>query len=170
MDAPAPYQSRTQTRNNELTIRAALPADADALWSVIEPIVRAGETYPLPREMSKAAALAYWCAPAHEVLVAEANGAIVGTYYLRANQDGGGKHVANCGYMVAANAVGRGVGRAMCAHSVERARARGFRAMQFNFVIASNARCGYGRIAGLPYSAGCPPPSSTRGSVLSMRW
>ena len=146
-----------QSRNNELTIRAALPADADALWSVIEPIVRAGETYPLPRDMSKTAALAYWCASAHEVLVAEREGAIVGTYYLRENHAGGGKHVANCGYMVAANALHCGVGRAMCVHSIKRARVRGFRAMQFNFVIESNERavrlwqdCGFAIVGRLP--------------------
>jgi len=34
----------------------------------------------------------------------------------------------------------RGVARAMCAHSLEHARARGFRAMQFNFVISANER------------------------------
>jgi ribosomal protein S18 acetylase RimI-like enzyme len=37
-------------------------------------------------------------------------------------------------------ATGRGVARALCAHSLERARARGFRAMQFNFVVSSNER------------------------------
>ncbi len=65
---------------------------------------------------------------------------IVGTYYLRANNAGGGAHVVNCGYMVADTATGRGVARAMCAHSLVRAKERGFRAMQFNFVIATNDR------------------------------
>jgi ribosomal protein S18 acetylase RimI-like enzyme len=157
MDLRAPYQPPMQTRNDELTIRAALPADVDALWSVIEPIIRAGESYPLPRDMSKAAALAYWRASGHEVFVAERAGAIVGTYYLRENHAGGGKHVANCGYMVAANALRCGVGRAMCVHSIERARGRGFRAMQFNFVIESNERavrlwqdCGFAIVGRLP--------------------
>jgi ribosomal protein S18 acetylase RimI-like enzyme len=59
---------------------------------------------------------------------------------MRANQHGGGAHVANCGYMTAAAASGRGVARAMCTHSLAHARARGFRAMQFNFVVSSNER------------------------------
>ena len=74
------------------------------------------------------------------MFVAEQGGEIVGTYYLRANNKGGGAHVANCGYMVAADAMGRGVARAMCAHSLDEARSRGFAAMQFNFVISSNTR------------------------------
>ena len=106
----------------------------------MEPIIRAGETYTLPRDMDKEAALAYWRSPEREVFVAEDQGEIVGTYCLQANQKGGGAHVANCGYMTAVAAMGRGVARAMCAHSLERARERGFRAMQFNFVISTNDR------------------------------
>ncbi|MGH7193487.1 MAG: GNAT family N-acetyltransferase, partial [Candidatus Saccharimonadales bacterium] len=94
---------------------------------------------------------------AHTVFVAEDEGRIVGTYYLRANNRGGGDHVANCGYMTAQNLFGRGVARAMCAHSLDEARACGFTAMQFNFVIASNARavklwqaCGFNIVGTLP--------------------
>jgi len=123
-----------------IAIRAATPPDADAVWAILEPTIRAGETYTLPREMARDAALAWWFAPAHEVFLAEENGEPAGTYFLRANQEGGGAHVANCGYITAPWATGRGVARAMCAHSLERARARGFRAMQFNFVVSTNER------------------------------
>ncbi len=123
-----------------MTIRAAGESDSDALWAIIEPIIRAGETYTLPRDMDKESALAYWRSAEHEVFAAEGNGEVVGTYFLRANQKGGGAHVANCGYMTAASAMGRGVARAMCAHSLDRARERGFRAMQFNFVVSTNER------------------------------
>jgi ribosomal protein S18 acetylase RimI-like enzyme len=81
-----------------------------------------------------------WSSPGHEVFVLEEGGEILGTYYLRANQKGGGAHVANGGYMTAPWASGRGVARAMCQHSLEHAKARGFRAMQFNFVVSSNER------------------------------
>ena len=123
-----------------MRIRAAAPGDDDAIWRVLEPAFRAGETYPIPRDITRADALAYWRSPGHDVFVAEDGGTILGTYYLRANQKGGGGHVANCGYIVAPDAMGRGVARAMCAHSLEAARTRGFTAMQFNFVIASNER------------------------------
>jgi ribosomal protein S18 acetylase RimI-like enzyme len=139
------------------TIRPATPDDDDAVWRILEPTFRAGETYPQPRDISRADALAYWRTPEHAVFVAEAGGAIVGTYYLRANNKGGGAHVANCGYVVAAEASGHGVARAMCMDSLERARTRGFIAMQFNFVIASNERavqlwqaCGFQIVGRLP--------------------
>ena len=123
-----------------MQVRPAQAGDDDAIWGIIGPTIRAGETYALPRDMCRADALSYWKSPGHEVFVAEQDGVVLGTYYMRANQRGGGSHVANCGYMTAPAASGKGAARAMCAHSLEHARARGFRAMQFNFVVASNER------------------------------
>lgn len=123
-----------------LIIRAANANDSHAIWKILEPIIRAGETYTLPTQMTRNDALAYWISPDHEAFVAEVGGEILGTYYLRANQRGGGAHVANCGYMTAPWATGKGIARAMCAHSLDRARERGFLAMQFNFVVSSNDR------------------------------
>lgn len=122
-------------------IRPAHAQDAAAIWRIIGPAIRAGETYCLDPEMSEAEALAYWLALDKETFVAEdGSGAILGTYYLRRNQAGGGSHVCNCGYMTGAWAEGRGVARQMCAHSLAHAKARGYRAMQFNFVVSTNER------------------------------
>jgi ribosomal protein S18 acetylase RimI-like enzyme len=123
-----------------MQIRAASVNDADAIWVILEPTIRGGETYTLPTDMPRQEALAYWMSREHEVFVAEEEADVLGTYFLRANQRGGGSHVANCGYITAVSAAGRGVGRAMCAHSLDHARVRGFTAMQFNFVVSSNER------------------------------
>jgi ribosomal protein S18 acetylase RimI-like enzyme len=123
-----------------MIIRSATTSDSDAIWKILELVIRGKDTYALPGDMTREDALAYWNSPGHEVFVAEEMGEILGTYYLRANQKGGGAHVANCGYMTAPWASGRGVARAMCQHSLEHARLRGFRAMQFNFVVSSNER------------------------------
>ncbi|SNT12952.1 Protein N-acetyltransferase, RimJ/RimL family [Sphingomonas laterariae] len=125
-----------------MRIRPAEDRDNDAIWAILEPVIRAGETYALPRDMSRADALAYWRGADRWSFVAEdeADGRILGTYYLRANQAGGGAHVCNCGYMTAADAGGRGVARAMCLDSLDQARGHGFRAMQFNCVVATNER------------------------------
>ena len=124
----------------DMIVRSAGPGDADPIWRVLEPTIRAGETYALPADWSRAETLAYWLAPDHEVFVAEDDGAILGTYYLRPNQRGGGAHVANCAFATAPAAMGRGVARAMCAHALEQAVARGFLAMQFNLVVSTNTR------------------------------
>jgi ribosomal protein S18 acetylase RimI-like enzyme len=103
-------------------------------------MIRAGETYALPRDMGRDEALAYWRTPGHAVFVAEVAGEVLGTYFLRANASGGGAHVSNCGYVTLPAASGRGVAAAMCAHSLDEARRRGFRAMQYNSVIETNER------------------------------
>lgn len=124
-----------------MIIRQAIAADHAAIAAIIMPTIRAGETYALDPAMGEAEAIAYWTAQDRTTFVAEdATGAISGTYYLRANQAGGGDHICNCGYMTHAAAAGRGVARAMAGDSFGRARERGFRAMQFNFVVASNVR------------------------------
>jgi L-amino acid N-acyltransferase YncA len=123
-----------------MLIRPARADDSQAIWAIIEPVIRAGETYALPRDISEADALAYWRGADRETFVAEEDGRILGTYYLRANQLGGGDHVANCGYVTDTAATGRGIARKMCGHSLTHARARGFRAMQFNLVVSTNLR------------------------------
>lgn len=123
-----------------MNIRVATARDADALWAIIGPTIRAGETYALDRNLSKEEALAYWMGADRETFVAEIDGKTVGTYYIRANQAGGGGHVCNCGYMTDPDVVGRGIARSMHEHSLAHARLRGFQAMQFNFVLTSNER------------------------------
>ena len=138
-----------------MNIRRATEADEEEIWRVLEPIVRAGETYPLPRGIDRRDALRYWFADDHEVFVADEREKILGTYFLHPNQKGGGSHVANCGYATGLH--GRGVGRAMCEHSLRHAKTRGFTAMQFNFVVSTNEAavhlwrsCGFEVVGRLP--------------------
>lgn len=123
-----------------MNIRKTESSDAAAISGIILPIIREGSTYALDSDMSEADALAYWMGPDKETFVAEENGTILGTYYLRRNQAGGGGHVCNCAYMVHAPAVGRGIAQRMCEHSLDHARSKGYRAMQFNFVVSTNER------------------------------
>jgi len=122
-----------------MLIRPAIPDDDEAIGRIITPIIGAGETYALPSDWTETEALAYWRSPEHTVFVAD-HGGVVGTYYIRPNQRGGGSHVANCAFMTMASAAGRGVASAMCTHALQYAAATGYVAMQFNFVVATNSR------------------------------
>ena len=119
-------------------IRAAVEEDRQAIWTMLEPLVRTGEVFALPLDMRCDDGMAYWFAPGNHVFVCELDGLVAGSYYLRPNQRGGGSHVGNCGYMTAPWAAGRGVAGEMCAHSVSFAKMAGFRALQFNFVVSTN--------------------------------
>ena len=98
-----------------------------------------GDTYAFDPGMSREDALAYWFGTGTHTFVVENDRRVVGTYILKANQAGPGAHVANAAYMVAKDARGLGVGRKMAKHSLTEARQLGFRAMQFNFVVSTNA-------------------------------
>jgi ribosomal protein S18 acetylase RimI-like enzyme len=125
---------------NGMLIRLACQEDRTSIWSIIRPVIQAGDTYTLDPTIGEANALAYWLGTDKETFVAEEDGRVIGTYYMRPNQAGGGSHVCNCGYMTSRSAMGRGVARAMCNHSLAHARFRGYRAMQFNFVVSTNER------------------------------
>lgn len=121
-----------------MIIRPATAQDEDAIWQILEPVLREGQTYALAQDLNRADALAYWRGPGKQTFVALDGAKIVGTYYLRANQQGAGAHVANCGYVTAAAARGKGVARQMCLHSLAEARRSDFLAMQFNLVVSTN--------------------------------
>lgn len=123
-----------------MLIRKAEAGDANAIAEIILPTIRDGTTYSLDPDMSEADALSYWMGADKEAFVFEDKGRVIGTYYIRTNQGGGGRHVCNCGYMTSTTATGRGVARRMCEHSLGHARSRGYRAMQFNFVVITNER------------------------------
>jgi len=122
-----------------MILRLAAPSDEDAIWDIFQAVITSGDTYAFDPQMSREEALAYWLRSDTHTYVAERDGKIVGTYILRPNQLGLGGHVANAAFMVAPAARGLGVGRFMGEHCLREARRLGFRAMQFNFVVSTNA-------------------------------
>jgi L-amino acid N-acyltransferase YncA len=121
-----------------IQIRAATKADHDRIVEIFREVVASGDTLANEADASREEALEEWVERPQVTYVAELDGSVAGVSMLKPNQRGLGSHVCNCGYMVAAGARGRGVGRALCEHSLEQARALGYRAMQFNFVVSTN--------------------------------
>lgn len=121
-----------------ITLRPAREADFPRIWPIFESIVRKGDTYTYDAATDERQARRIWMELPNETWVAEEAGRLLGTYYIKTNQGGGGDHVCNCGYMVAPEARGRGLATTMCRHSQARALELGFDAMQFNFVVATN--------------------------------
>ncbi len=128
-----------------LLIREAEPETdwLTSIFPIFQEVVRAGDTFAFSPDTDEPAAREQWMLPAPArvfVAVDKTDGAIVGSSLVKANQPGLGGHVANAGFMVAANASGQGVGRALAEHAIEWARQAGFSAMQFNFVVSTNTR------------------------------
>ncbi len=119
-------------------IRKTQTSDRDAIWEIIRTVIATGDTYVFAPETPEDEMIAYWFSPEKYVYVAEEDGEILGTYWIKANQPGLGSHVGNGAYMVSPKAKGKGIGRLMAEHSLEEARRLGFKSMQFNFVVKSN--------------------------------
>ena len=122
-----------------MILRLAAPPDEDAIWDIFRVVIATGDSYVFDPETPRADALAYWLRSDTHTYVAETDREIAGTYILRPSQPGLGAHVANAAFMVAPAARGLGVGRLMGEHCLREARRLGFRAMQFNFVVSTNA-------------------------------
>ena len=119
-------------------IRPMTEDDFVRFWPTFQAIVAAGDTYALDPAMTFEQARQLWLELPLRTLVAEADGQLLGSYYLKRNAAGPGAHVGNCGYMVCESGRGRGVARAMCEHSQKLARQEGLLVLQFNCVVATN--------------------------------
>ena len=151
-----------------MQIREATETDFEEIWPIFHEIASAGETYPYPKNTSKEEAIRLWMHLPRKTYVVEEDGQILGTYYIKTNQTGQGSHVCNCGYMVSSKARGRGIATSMCEHSQRIAIELGYKAMQFNFVAASNDsavrlwnKLGFNTVGRLPKAFNHP----TRGYV-----
>lgn len=121
-----------------MNIRQATKNDFEAIWPIFNEIVSSGTTYTYDPNSTKETAYAIWMETPRMTFVVEDAGKILGTYYIKTNQGGNGRHVCNCGYMVSSHAQGKGLATLMCKHSQEKALQLGYKAMQFNFVVATN--------------------------------
>ncbi len=118
-----------------IEIRPAIPSDRAVIAAMAGEVVRAGDAFVY---RSADRVLDYWYGEGASIWVAADGGGAAGTYVVKPNLPDRGAHVANAGYMVYASRRGSGIGRALGEHSIRTARALGYRAMQFNMVVASN--------------------------------
>jgi len=122
-----------------MNIRHAKKADEDVIWRIFQEVVSPGNTYVFSSEISREEALSYWMGDATHCYVLEEAGEILGTYIIKDNQPALGAHVANASFMVSSEARGKGVGEAMGLSALRQAKELGYRAMQFNMVVSTNA-------------------------------
>lgn len=140
-----------------MDIREATEIDFDGIWPIFKEVVSAGDTYAYPRNISKDEAEHLWIKLPRKTFVVEEKRRVVATYYIKTNQQGPGRHVCNCGYMVSSAARGKGLATLMCEHSQKIAVQLGYKAMQFNFVASTNvvavnlwSKLGYETVGRLP--------------------
>ena len=123
----------------EIAIRPATEADFGAMWDIFQELIAGGDTYYFAAGTPREEIHAYWFGPGIQSFVAVLNGErLVGMYRLIPNQRDRGAHVASGSFMVSPAAQGVGVGKLLGTDCLNRARAQGYLAMQFNYVVSSN--------------------------------
>ncbi|WP_436762843.1 N-acetyltransferase family protein [Streptosporangium sp. V21-05] len=125
-----------------MLIRDATSGDWPAIWAFLLPIVAAGETFTWDRDVSEERARAMWLLepPGRTVVAVDADGTVLGSAKMNPNHMGPASHISSASFMVDPDHAGRGVGRALGEHTLDWARAEGYRAMQFNAVVETNTR------------------------------
>ncbi|MFI7608349.1 GNAT family N-acetyltransferase [Micromonospora sp. NPDC049366] len=122
-----------------MRIREFVARDWDQVWSIVEPVVRARETFTYDPALTAEAGYDLWVeAPPGRTVVAVDDGRVVGTAKMGTNRPGPGSHVSTASFMVAPDARGRGVGTALCRDALSWARRQGYAGMQFNAVVETN--------------------------------
>lgn len=122
-----------------MSIRVMVREDWLRVWPFFEEIVRAGETYAYPLDLSPERAYELWIpAPPGQSVVLEEGGEILGIASMGPNRPGRGSHVGTASFMVDPRAGGRGVGRRLGEYVIAWHREQGYRAIQFNAVVETN--------------------------------
>ncbi|WDD99298.1 GNAT family N-acetyltransferase [Thalassomonas actiniarum] len=129
---------KIKTFGGFVQINETTRSDFEAFWPVFKEVVQAQETYAFDPDIEFESAYNLWCLSPEKSYVIKEKGLILGSYYIKPNASGPGKHISNCGYMVAAKSRGKGVARKLCLHSQQVAIELGYTAMQFNSVVSSN--------------------------------
>lgn len=123
-----------------MLVRDAIAEDWPGIWTIVEPVIRAGDTFTWDAATDEDTARSIWMkgSPSRTFVAIDDAGTVVGTAEIHPNQGGPGSHIANGGYMVHPEHRGRGVGRALGEHVIAAAAADGYRGMQYNAVAATN--------------------------------
>ena len=122
-----------------MEIRTYIDPDWPAIWEIFHDVVTEGETFPYDPDSTSAEARAIWVVepPGHTVVAVD-DTSVLGTAHMETNRPGPGSHVSTASFMVARDARGHGVGRALGEYALDWARQQGYAAMQFNAVVESN--------------------------------
>ena len=119
-------------------IRSYGQQDIKGMAEVWNEVVEDGIAFPQEELLDEESAAAFFASQTHCGVAVE-NGCVIGLYILHPNNVGRCGHIANASYAVSSCARGKGVGKMLVEDSMTQGGVHGFRILQFNAVVATNA-------------------------------
>jgi RimJ/RimL family protein N-acetyltransferase len=122
-----------------IEIKEVSPTQFEEIWPIFQEVALSGETYPYLPNITKEEAKAQWFATNAHVFIAYDEGKPIATRYIVPNKTGLGSHVCNMGVMIDKSYRGKGLGYTMLEFGIDKAKELGYRAIQLNLVVSTNA-------------------------------
>ena len=124
----------------QIEIRQYQTHDAAAAAAIWNEVVRGGTAFPQREELTEENADSFFRSQSFTGLAEDAEtGEIVGLYILHPNNVGRCGHICNTSYAVKDGVRGRHIGEQLVRHSMAQGKTLGYRILQFNAVVATNA-------------------------------
>ncbi|MGN0487618.1 MAG: GNAT family N-acetyltransferase [Acutalibacteraceae bacterium] len=121
-------------------VRKYRPEDLPAMTAIWNEVVRQGDAFPQEEELTEESAKEFFAAQTYSGVACDHDsGNILGLYILHPNNIGRCGHICNASYAVASSCRGQGVGRTLVLDCMKKGKDFGFRVLQFNAVVATNA-------------------------------
>ncbi len=122
-----------------MKIRKYKTADLPVIIELWNSVVEEGNAFPQEEKLDEASGAAFFAAQSCTVVLEE-DDQILGLYILHPNNVGRCSHIANASYAVDVSVRDKHLGEALVFDSIRKARALGFRILQFNAVVETNGR------------------------------
>ncbi len=124
----------------DVILRAFAPSDAAAAAEIWNQVVADGVAFPQTEQLTAEAALSFFSKQSFTCLACDSEtNNVLGLYILHPNNIGRCGHICNASYAVSRDCRGCGIGELLVRHCMKKGRELGFRILQFNAVVATNA-------------------------------
>lgn len=121
-----------------MIIRKYEKEDLPEMIRIWNEVVEDGVAFPQEEPLSEETGKVFFAGQSY-CGVAEEEGKLFGLYILHPNNVGRCGHICNASYAVSRESRGRHIGEALVRDCLKKGKEKGFRILQFNAVVASNA-------------------------------
>lgn len=108
----------------------------NAIWNKV---VADGNAFPQTETLDEQSGLDFFNMQSFTGVAENENGEITGLYILHPNNVGRCAHICNASYAVKADLRGQNIGEKLVKHCIKTAKGLGFKILQFNAVVKTNA-------------------------------